>query len=66
MAWHTSRMKGRFGPRIALISAILTLVVGVVGLIVALALSAFVFDEFDAYGEVPVPGSGRIRCPPVR
>ena len=56
-------MTGRVGPRIALISAILTLVAGVVGFVVVLVLGAFVFDEFDAYGEVPIPGSGRLHLP---
>ena len=56
-------MTGRVGPRIALISAILTLVVGAVGFVLALLLSAFVFDEFDAYGEVPIPGSGKLHLP---
>lgn len=56
-------MKGRVGPRIAVIAAILTMVVGAVGFFVTLMLNAFVFDEFDAYGEVPVPGSGRLHLP---
>jgi hypothetical protein len=51
------------GPRIAMITAVLTLVVGVLGLIVTLALGAFVFDDYDAYGEVPVPGIGRVTLP---
>jgi len=56
-------MAGRVGPRIALISAILTLVAGAVGFVVVLVLGAFVLDEFDAYGEVPIPGSGRLHLP---
>ena len=56
-------MAGRVGPRIALISAILTLVAGAVGFVVVLMLGAFVLDEFDAYGEVPIPGSGRLHLP---
>lgn len=56
-------MAGRVGPRIAMISAVLTLVVGVLGVIVTLVLGAFVFDDYDAYGEVPVPGSGRVGLP---
>lgn len=58
-----ARVEGRLGPRIALISAAIMLIVGVVGLMVTLALSAFVYDDFDAYGEVPVPGSGRVTLP---
>ena len=49
-------MTGRVGPRIAVGGAVLTLVAGVVGFIVAIVLNVFVFDEFDAYGEVPIPG----------
>ncbi len=56
-------MTRRLGPRIAMISAVLTLVVGGLGLIVTLALGAFVFDDYDAYGEVPVPGTGRVSLP---
>ena len=56
-------MKGRVGPRIAVLVAILAMVIGAVGFVVTLILNAFVFDEFDAYGEVPVPGSGRLHLP---
>ncbi len=56
-------MKGRVGPRIAVAAAVFTLVAGVVGLVVSLTLSALVFDEFDAYGEVPIPGSGSLHLP---
>lgn len=56
-------MKGRIGPRIALISAVLTLIVGVGGMVVTLVLGAFVYDDFDAYGEIAVPGSGRVELP---
>lgn len=56
-------MKGRLGPKIAAIVAVCTLVVGGGGLIVSLLLDAFVFDDFDAYGEVPVPGSGSLHLP---
>jgi hypothetical protein len=56
-------MNRRTGPRIAVISAIFTLVVAGVGLIATLVLNAFVFDEFDAYGEVPVPGNASLKLP---
>ena len=56
-------MTGRVGPRIATIGAILTLVVGLFGFIIAIVLNVFVFDEFDAYGEVPIPGSGNLELP---
>lgn len=60
---HTQRVKARVGPRAALISAILALVVGGGGLVASLVLSAFVFDDYDAYGEVPIPGSSRLHLP---
>ena len=39
------------------------MVVGGVGFIVVMVLNAFVLDEFDAYGEVPIPGSGQVQLP---
>jgi Short C-terminal domain len=43
--------------------SILTLVVAIVGFIVTLVLNAFVLDKYDAYGEVPIPGSGSLHLP---
>lgn len=56
-------MSGRVGPRIAIFGAILTLVSAVIGFIVAVVLNVFVFDEFDAYGEVPIPGARSLHLP---
>jgi hypothetical protein len=56
-------MRRRTGPRIAILSAILTLVAGGVGLIAALFLNTFVLDEYDAYGEVPIPGASSLHLP---
>ncbi|MBX7431563.1 SHOCT domain-containing protein [Mycobacterium sp. Y57] len=56
-------MTGRVGRRVALTGAILLLVVGVAGFVVTLVLNIFVFDDYDAYGEVPIPGSGRLQLP---
>jgi hypothetical protein len=56
-------MRKRVGPRIAIFSAVLTLVAGGVGLVAMLILNAFIFDEYDAYGEVPVPGSTSLHLP---
>ncbi|MDT5095125.1 MAG: hypothetical protein QOH60_4488 [Mycobacterium sp.] len=39
------------------------LVVSIIGFVVSLALNAFVFDKYDAYGEVPIPGSGTVTLP---
>jgi hypothetical protein len=56
-------MRKRVGPRIAILSAVLTLVAGGVGLVAMLILNAFVLDEYDAYGEVSIPGSTSLHLP---
>jgi hypothetical protein len=56
-------MRKRVGPRIAILAAVVALVVGGVGLIAMLILNAFVLDEYDAYGEVPIPGSTSLHLP---
>lgn len=54
---------GRTVPRIFILASVVTLVVAVVGFIVTMVLNAFVFDEYDAYGEVPIPGSSSLHLP---
>jgi hypothetical protein len=54
---------GRAAPKIFILSAVLTLVVALVGFIVTVVLNAFVFDDYDAYGEVPIPGSSSLHLP---
>lgn len=49
--------------RILTISGILMMVIGGVGFIVMMMLNAFVLDDFDAYGEVPIPGTGQVQLP---
>lgn len=49
--------------RILAISGIFMMLIGGIGFVVAMALNAFVLDEFDAYGEVPIPGSGQVQLP---
>ncbi|BBX45281.1 SHOCT domain-containing protein [Mycobacterium cookii] len=39
------------------------MVVAVPGFIATLVLNAFVLDDYDAYGEVPVPGSASVHLP---
>ena len=56
-------MGSRVVAKISLALAILLLVVSVVGFIVTLVLNAFFLDEYDAYGEVPIPGSGSVQLP---
>ncbi|MGX9792322.1 SHOCT domain-containing protein [Mycobacterium sp. MMS18-G62] len=53
----------RTAARVLVGLSILTLVVGIVGFIATLVLNAFVLDEYDAYGEVPVPGSTSLHLP---
>ena len=56
-------MSRRSGPRFAILSAVLTLAIGGVGLIAMLILNAFVLDKYDAYGEVSIPGSTSLHLP---
>ncbi len=39
------------------------MVVAVVGFIATLVLNAFFLDDYDAYGEVPIPGSASLHLP---
>ncbi|OBK17200.1 SHOCT domain-containing protein [Mycobacterium asiaticum] len=56
-------MNNRRVAKISMVLAILMLVVSVVGFIVTLVLNAFVLDKYNAYGEVPIPGSGSVHLP---
>jgi hypothetical protein len=56
-------MSSRRLAKISLAAAVVVLVVSVAGFIVTLVLNAFFLDEFDAYGEVPIPGSGNVHLP---
>ncbi|MGB3894221.1 MAG: SHOCT domain-containing protein [Mycolicibacter sinensis] len=49
--------------RLAVPVSVALMVVGVVGFVGALALNVFVLDRYNAYGEVPIPGTGTIRLP---
>lgn len=53
----------RLAPRIAILVSILTLVVSILGFVATLILNAFVLDEYDAYGEVTIPGSTSLQLP---
>ena len=50
-------------PRIAIVVSVLTLVVSVLGFVATLVLNTFVLDEYDAYGELPIPGSTTLQLP---
>ncbi len=56
-------MSRRTGPRVLTWVAVLTMVVSLIGFVVSLILNAFVLDEYDAYGEVPIPGSANLHLP---
>lgn len=56
-------MGSRAVAKISLALAIVMLVVSVIGFIITLVVNAFFLDEYDAYGEVPVPGSGTVHLP---
>jgi hypothetical protein len=56
-------MSSRRLARISLAAAIVLLVVSVAGFIASLVLNAFFLDKYNAYGEVPIPGSGSLHLP---
>jgi hypothetical protein len=56
-------MSRRTAPRAMTMVAVVTMVVSVIGFVTTLILNAFVFDEYDAYGEVPIPGSSSLHLP---
>jgi hypothetical protein len=56
-------MKSRRLAKISLSAAVVMMIVSVAGFIVALVLNAFFLDKYNAYGEVPVPGSGSLHLP---
>ncbi|KLO28503.1 hypothetical protein ABW16_12435 [Mycolicibacter heraklionensis] len=49
--------------RIPVVVAAGLMTIGVIGFVVALILNVFVLDRYDAYGEVPIPGTGRVHLP---
>ena len=56
-------MSSRRLAKISLAAAIVMMVVAVGGFIVSLVLNAFFLDKYNAYGEVPIPGSGNLYLP---
>jgi Short C-terminal domain len=49
--------------KISLGLAIVLMIGSIVGFVLTLTLNAFVLDKFNAYGEVPIPGSGTLHFP---
>ena len=56
-------MSSRRLAKISLAAAIVLMVGSVIGFVLTLILNAFVLDKFNAYGEVPIPGSGSLHLP---
>jgi hypothetical protein len=47
----------------SLSAAVVMMVVSVAGFIIAIVLNTFFLDKYNAYGEVPIPGSGSLYLP---
>jgi len=56
-------MSSRRLARFSRAASILLVVVAIPGFIIMLVLNAFFLDDYDAYGEVPIPGSGSVHLP---
>ena len=56
-------MSSRRLAKISLAGGVVMMLVAVGGFIVSLVLNAFVLDKYNAYGEVPIPGSGSLYLP---
>ena len=56
-------MSSRPLAKITLAAASVTTVLSVGGFIIALVLNIFFLDKYNAYGEVPIPGSGSLYLP---
>lgn len=53
----------RVASGVAIVVSVITVVAAVIGFVVVLVFNAFVLDKYDAYGEVPVPGSASLHLP---
>jgi hypothetical protein len=49
--------------RAIVVGSVVLLIVSIAGFITSLVLNVFVFDESDAYGEVPIPGTATLHLP---
>ncbi|QLL05614.1 SHOCT domain-containing protein [Mycobacterium vicinigordonae] len=56
-------MNGRRVAKVSLALAIVVLIASVAGFIITLVLNAFFLDKYNAYGEVPIPGTGSVHLP---
>lgn len=57
------RLRGMSKSRASLLSLSAITVCGVVGVIATFILNMFVLDQFDAYGEVKIPGTAELTLP---
>jgi hypothetical protein len=56
-------MSSRLPAKISFAAAIVVTIGSLAGIIVALVLNTFFLDEYNAYGEVAIPGSGSLQLP---
>ncbi len=56
-------MSSRGLAKASLVASIVVTVAAVAGFVVTLVLNVFFLDDYDAYGEVSIPGSGRLDLP---
>jgi hypothetical protein len=56
-------MSSRRLAKFSLAAAIVILVASVAGFITTLVLNAFFLDDYNAYGEVPIPGASSVHLP---
>lgn len=63
-SWHTAAMAvSSVASRVVALVVGAVVVVSVGGLITLSVLSALVWERYDAYGEIPIPGSGVVELP---
>src|ERR1700761_3986238 len=60
---HTACMSGGRVAKLVRRAAVLLMIGSAIGFFAVLLLGAFVLDRYDAYGEVPIPGTGKIHLP---
>jgi Short C-terminal domain len=56
-------MSSRRGAKISLAAAIILMVGSIIAFVLTLVLGAFVFDKYNAYGEVRIPGTAKLHLP---
>lgn len=59
-------MSSRPVAKVLRTTAILMMVAAGIGFVASLFIGAFLLDEYDAYGEVPIPGTAKLHLPAGR